>query len=83
MAWFKLVNPFLHAVTQWVSERAKCCNQICASALGRSNISRNGEAVSYWGISSDLFQQRSLQVSPVVGRVEAAWVCTSDGHATE
>lgn len=63
MAWLKLVNQFLHAVTQWVSERAKRCDQISASLLGRSNFFQNGGAVSCWCVSSGgiqaLFQEKA------------------------
>lgn len=74
MPWFKLINLFLTAITQWVFERAKC-DQISGFALCRNNRSQNLKrgAVSCWGLSpggiQDLFRgkQRSPQVSPPGG----------------
>lgn len=63
MAWFKLVNLFLHAVHQWVSERAKYCDQL-ASPLGRNNISQNRGAVCHWVYVQEeykIFSRRSRE----------------------
>lgn len=83
MAWFKLVTLFLPAVTWGYLKGPKAAVRSVPPRYAQA-LSHSGAALSRCNIIQGLFQgkQGSPQVSPAVGRVEAAWAHTLEEHMT-